>query len=328
MSNIYLKQMQRLGLNTKQYAELIEIPHNVVKDFIYEKDGEYEVGLQDLLRRNMLQKHQEIENNFEEAKLRASEIKYANDNVKYRDWYENDYSVELLLNTLHLKTRAEFDRSYDIMINGKVASRWVSYCMMSKLNYDNHEVSRDIQDQYIKQLYDIIVNGNANEYKRKGYIKVSNEKSKRPPKKANEYKNKYFKWFTDFDIKDFMKRHNFRNDDLARELNVGACTISYLINKRHYTKRTLQKLYDYVKNIEGINVVEDKEIEEVVENKVENEILDSTEEAYNELTSKKMDDCRDEVDVECGNNDILRRILANRLTDEEKELIRIFGGKI
>ena len=45
MSNIYMKQMQELGLNPKQYAELISIPYGVVKDFIYGKEGDYEIDV-------------------------------------------------------------------------------------------------------------------------------------------------------------------------------------------------------------------------------------------------------------------------------------------
>ena len=50
VSNIYLKQMQRLGLNPKQYATLIDMPYEVVKDFIYEREGEYDMTIKELLR--------------------------------------------------------------------------------------------------------------------------------------------------------------------------------------------------------------------------------------------------------------------------------------
>ena len=323
VSNIYLKQMQRLGLNPKQYATLIDMPYEVVKDFIYEREGEYDMTIKELLRRNMLEKHQDVEENYQDAKLKATEIKFRNNDDK-REWYEKDYSIELLLKTLHLKTRAEFGRTYEIMINGKPASKWIGYCMMSKINYDNHEVSKDIQDQYIEQLYDILVNGNRKKYLRKDSIKVSDEKSKRPPKKVDEYKNEYFKWFVDFDIKGFMKKYNLNNNDLADALNVGVCTTSYLVSKRHYTKRTLQKLYDYVNSCEGKCSTND----EMFVKMAENDELEGANVECEEPTNEKMDDSSTEIIVENDNNDILRRILANRLTDEEKELIKIFGGKI
>lgn len=354
--NIYRKQMQELGLNTKQYAELIGMPYEVVKDFLYDKEGDYSMDIKSILRGNMLSKHQEIENDYENAKIRATEIKYR-DNTDKRSWYENEYSIELLLNTLHLKTRAEFGRTYEIKINGKPASKWIGYCMMSKINYDNHEVSKDIQDQYIEQLYDILVNGNKEKYLRKDSIKVSNDKTKRPPKKVEEYKNEYFKWFVNFDIKGFMKRHKLNNNDLANALQVGACTTSYLVSKRHYTKRTLQKLYDYVKKVEKDNYdiiateylleQEEKSNTQDIDNSPINEeieILDTNDATPDNSTSDIIDNSTHQIELDnmpvvmmgntepsieiIDNSEILRKILINRLTDEEKELIRIFGGKL
>ena len=96
MTNIYLRQMQELGLNPKQYAKLINIPYEVVKDFIYGREGDYNMGLKDLLRRNMVEKHQEVEENFEGAKLKALEIKHNESDIYYIEWYNNEYSIELL----------------------------------------------------------------------------------------------------------------------------------------------------------------------------------------------------------------------------------------
>jgi len=354
-TNIYRKQMQDLGLNTKQYADLIGMPYEVVKDVIYDKEGDYSMEIKNLLRRNMMNKHQEIENDYENAKIRAIEIKHNNKNK--REWYENEYSIEFLLNTLHLKTRAEFGRTYEIKINGKPASKWIGYCMMSKINYDNHEVSKNIQDQYIEQLYDILVNGNKEKYLRKDKIKVSDEKSKRPPKNVDEYKNEYFKWFVNFNIKEFMKRHNLNNSDLANALQVGLCTTSYLVSKRHYTKRTLQKLYDYVKKIEKDNydiiateyLLEQEEKSNIqdIDNSLINEeieILDTNDATPDNSTTDIIDNSTHQIELDnrpvvmmnntepsieiIDNNEILRKILINRLTDEEKELIRLFGGKL
>ena len=140
----------------------------------------------------------------------------------------------------------------------------------------------------------------------------------------DEYKNEYFKWFVDFDIKGFMKKYNLNNNDLADALNVGVCTTSYLVSKRHYTKRTLQKLYDYVNSCEGKCSTND----EMFVKMAENDELEGANVECEEPTNEKMDDSSTEIIVENDNNDILRRILANRLTDEEKELIKIFGGKI
>ena len=61
-TNIYRRQMQELGLNPKQYAKLIDMPYEVVKDMLYDKEGEYSMEIKGLLRNTMFNKHQDIEN--------------------------------------------------------------------------------------------------------------------------------------------------------------------------------------------------------------------------------------------------------------------------
>ena len=386
MTNIYVRQMQQLGLNPKQYAELIEIPYGVVKDFIYGKEGDYEMGLKDLLRKNMLQKHQEIEENFEGAKIKATEIKYK-DNNDIRNWYENEYTPELLLNTLELRSRVDFERNYDIILDGKRASHWFYVNLTGKTNYDNHEIRLDIQDQFIRQLYDILVNNNAEKYKRAEPTEVKIFPSQRKPKKKKEYKNMYFKWFREFDIRRFLKEQDITQSQLAKEINVGLRTVGDLVNERHYTKRTLQKLYDYVHKVrpedsECTNVdindwyntfdfkqyLFDKNLRQqdvfplvgldrstfnqivnhvtkcssassmekikrvydyIVNGKVYEEIKEETQVLADDSTTNVEETKNEEIETTNEtNNEILRRILASRLTDEEKELIKIFGGVI
>lgn len=404
MTNIYVRQMQELGLNPKQYAELIEIPYGVVKDFIYGREGDYEMGLKDLLRRNMLEKHQEIEENFEGAKIKAAEIKH-NEGVDLRKWYENEYTPELLLNTLGLRSRVDFERKYDIILDGKRASHWFYVCLTGKTNYDNHEIRLDIQDQFIRQLYDILVNNNAEKYKREEPTEVKIFPSQRKPKKNNEYKNMYFKWFREFDIRRFIKEQDITQSQLAKEINVGLRTIGDLVNERHYTKRTLQKLYNYVNKVQpnGSEIVDindwynnfdfkqylfDKNLRQqdvfplvgldrstfnqivnhvckcsspssmekikrvydyIVNGKVYEEIKEETQMLVDDSPTND-EETKDEeikttieeghkwipqyserVDYSLNENterDLLRKILVSRLTEEEVELITLFGGKI
>lgn len=386
MSNIYTKQMQKLGLNPKQYAELINIPYGVVKDFIYGKEGDYEMGLRDLLRKNMVDKHQEIEENFEGAKIKAAEIKHK-DNDDIRNWYENEYTPEMLLKTLGLNSRVDFERKYDIILDGKRASHWFYVNLTGKTNYDNHEIRRDIQDQFIRQLYDILVNNNIEKYKREEPTEVKIFPSQRKPKKNAVYKNMYFKWFREFDIKRFLREQDMTQLQLAKELNVGLRTVGDLVNERHYTKRTLQKLYNYVNKVrpngsecEDIDInnwyntfdikqyLTDKGLKQqdvyplvgmdrstfnqivnhgckcsssssmekikrvydyIVNGKVYEEIKEETQVLVNDSPANVEETTCEEIKTTNEtNNEILRRILVSRLTDEEKELIKIFGGVI
>lgn len=58
------------------------------------------------------------------------------------------------------------------------------------------------------------------------------------------------------------------------------------------------------------------------------EILDLNENKLHDETKVETPLLEKEIEVIDDNNDILRRILVSRLTEEEKELIKIFGGKI
>ena len=321
--NIYQRQMQQLGLNPKQYAELINIPYGVVKDFIYEKEGDYEMGLKELLRRNMLEKHQEIEENYENAKIKATEIKYKS-NADIRKWYEEEYTPDLLCYKLNIKSRAEFERNYDILVDGKRASKWFYVNITGKRNYDNHEISDNVMNQFIEQLYDIIVNGNGEKYKRTEPTEIKQFPTQRKPIKSKNYKNKYFEWFRDFDIKAYLKNNEMTYRNLADELNVGIYTIHQLANKKFYSKRTLEKLFKYVKENEAPTL----EIEQEPIKEEEIEEIEINEKTPSKSTIETTDKLQDEIGLEDNNNSLLRKILASRLTEEEKELIRIFGGKI
>ena len=47
--NIYKRQMLKLGLTTKEYANLLDMPYEVVKDVIYDKEGDYKMVIKDFL---------------------------------------------------------------------------------------------------------------------------------------------------------------------------------------------------------------------------------------------------------------------------------------
>lgn len=339
--NIYRKQMQDLGLNTKQYAKLIDMPYEVVKDFMYDKEGDYSMDIKDVLRRNIFSKHQEIENNFENAKIKATEIKYQDTDNK-RTWYENEYTPDLLCYKLNIKSRAEFERNYDILVDGERASKWFYTNITGKRNYDNHEISDKVMDQFIDQLYDIIVNGNGEKYKRSEPTEIKQFPTQRKPIKSKNYKNKYFEWFRDFDIKAYLKNNKMTYHNLADELNMGIYTIHQLVNKKFYSKRTLEKLFKYVKENEKPEelIYETKIVEPIhevpyVEKAEEIEVLpmsnvmtEAEKEILREQPQVITSQQNQDIEVITSNDDILRKILINRLTDEEKELIKIFGGKL
>lgn len=341
MNNIYVRQMHGLGLNPKQYAELINIPYEVVKDFIYNKEGDYKMGLKDLLRRNMVEKHQEIEEDYENAKIKASEIKLR-DGVNCREWYEKEYTPELLLETLDLKSRIDFEKKYDIMINGERASHWYYTCMTGKTSYGDKMFNYDKETQFIEQLYDIIVNGNREKYMRQ------------TPFNTKKSTFNYMKWYKNFDIKTYMKEKGLTNGMLIQELGLSGQTVSFMITKRRYTLRSVVKLYNFIQESENQNtnldildkkITENEKLQNIMENindidkkeepQVEEEIVENNNNEASELIEFEEPTViigeheKSTIEPIYNNNDnILRKILINRLTDEEKELIKIFGGNL
>lgn len=413
-TNIYRRQMNELGLNTKQYAQLIDMPYEVVKDMIYDKEGNYSMEIGKILRNNMFNKHQEIENNFEQAKYEAMRIKKEDNEINYFDWYDKEYTKDLLFEKLPVLSITDFEKKYCIIVDGKRASHWFYTILCGKREYDGHYIDIERKRQFLSQLYDILINGNADNYKEanavvslkikqtndakyldkqtidfyhdwykkfncKKFVKdnhISNYTLQRElrysPAVISRLINKkrysdnaivrfykfvekinndidYFEWFKNFDLKEYMKQHDLNNTTLGMKIGLGIVSTSQLANKKFYTKKTLEKLYNFIKqNEDDIEVIND-EIEE----------LDTTDTQLDDSTSDIIDDSTCQIELEeqneennktpmkmiyCGDEStapiyapdiekieeqqILRRILINRLTDEEKELIRLFGGKI
>lgn len=359
MSNIYLKQMQKLGLNTQQYARLIDIPYEVAKDFIYNKEGDYKMGLRDLLRKNMVERHQDIEENYDNAKLKALEIKQ--NEIDYVEWYDREYHFDVLKDTLKdVKTIIDFENKYHITVRGTKASHWFYSCLTSKMNYKKRNISESALSEFAEQLYDIIVNKNIEKYRETN-------------SDCNADDLFYINWFDNYDFEKFLEETNHTKHDLAKMMGIGYSTICLMCQKKYRAIKRIKQLYNIINNYEKetlrnnirqaqINGETDK-IEEL-----KKEYNENVEEDDNNATTKitlqnitiappdnmpqtftklepetlvnfkeneenplylNIEPEKPSIEPLCNNNDeLLRKLLINRLTNEEKELIRIFGGKV
>lgn len=344
--NIYRKQMIELGLNTKQYAQLLEMPYEVVKDIIYDKKGDYSMGIKDLLRKNMMNKHQELEKDFDNTKMKASEIKMNEKiNNEIEEWYDKEYTVEMLKEKLNINSNKEFEREYDIMIDGSKASHWFYACLLSKKFLD--KIAINVKKQFIEQLYDIIVNDNSSKYKANNKLTVTIKEN-----------NEYIDWYKTFNSQEFMKKYNLTNRQIANDMNMAYSSACILTSGNYVSRKGIKKYYEYVNEIEEKNIevldIEDKQ--ETYEAKVNENVIDEpyvkvVENGNNTIlkpqpvilnVSEIKDDevlsmprelaknIADSIDEHIAKttNEMLRKILINRLTEEEKTLIKIFGGKI
>lgn len=346
MSNIYAKQMQRLGLNPRQYAELTDMPYEVVKDFIYDKEGDYKMGLKDLLRKNMIERHQEIEENFEGAKIQASAIKYNDDKINYFDWYKNEYSTDLMKEKLGVKTISEFKKNYDLTFLGDRFSNWTYQLLLGKKEYEGHEIAQDKKLEFIRQLYDIIVNGNGENYLRSIPLSSRNVNSG-----ITKDKNKILKWYRKFNLRKYLTDNNLTQVELSKRTGINNGTLNHMVlhGDTNYVTNNVRSLYNYVMNnpTPKQEVAKEDELTQDVVDKINDHLKTLVEmqpmeeptevtEDDNNTTSKfetfepvfMVKDVEPKIEMIDTNNNVLKKILINRLTDEEKELIRIFGGNL
>lgn len=316
--------MLSLGLTTKQYAKLINIPYEVVKDVIYGKKGEYSMEIGNLLRKDMFKKHQEIEDNFEQAKIDALQIKQQEPQdviIDYKKWYDEEYDKYMIREKVKSGTTTEFLKKYKIKIKGKTPSRWHNWSILTKNENELSHVKPEIIKEYAKQLYEIF-NGNEQKYLNENYDKLKVKKSKKLPIKLNQTDsdkrrvNKTgieFDWYNSFDFNDYMEKNNVTRGELAREVGIEYSVMTKAILKTYASVNTVKILYNY------FNKTNISENSEPVELKSEQIIIP----AMNFVPVENLP-----IVEEIDNYSLLRKILVDRLTDEEKELIKIFGGKI
>ena len=331
--NIYIKQMKKLGLNTKEYSKLIDFPYEIVKNIIYNKEGEYGMDIKNILRKNMFDKHQELENDIENAKIKALEIKKEeNDLSDYLEWYNNEYNFDRLKEKCDVKSVPDFEDNYKIIINNKIASHWFYSCLVIKKNYGKRGIKKEVINEFAKQLYDILENNNLEKYKysedEKYKIFIEMAKEKALKKNENRNNSKCVDWFSNFDLKEYMHENKLSPIDVSKELGVAISTFYLAQSKRQYSKDFCIKLKKWYDERES-------EKQEALEKKGNDSMeffkeLEKKEKEIDKINEQLRDikEYKPTIEVINNNDSILRKLLVNRLTEEEKELIRIFGGNI
>lgn len=340
--NIYEKQKKKLGLTTKEYAQLLNMPYEVVKDIIYEKEGDYSMEVKNVLRNNMFNRHQEIENS-EDTKIKVLEIK--NKEIDYLDWYNKEYTKEMLFDKLKINSIVEFEKKYLIEVNNKKASHWFYTTIVPKISYAGHEIQKDKKREFVKQLYDIIVNDNEKQYSivQRGRV-------------INNNVNEVMRWYKNFDFNKYLEENHLTQLDLSKRTGLSKSTLNNLINNQStmkYTSSQMKELYNYFHLIDMPKTsVSVEDIRKAQINGDTNKVQELKEQY---IEDKRQQNCRDKKYYVIKNdklefdepkplvfndsdfeppkehidskNEALRKLLINRLT-EEKMLIELFGGKI
>lgn len=332
--NIYQRQMKELGLNLDQYSKFLGIPKSITKKII-NGNGEVveDMEINSFLRKNLFGKHQEVENNKEEKKAEALNIKLMRGENSYetkKQWllekYPNSEEVKWYINEYNKK---EYFEKHDIQNRADLMRRYKFTCKTGRLKNQKEvgitTIERLTEKKYdelgtqsayplICQLYDCLALGNIKKRteKARSYYYSGNAQKGKRGFQTNEYteeEQKLINWFYTFDLKGFGNAHDITTTQMARDLKTSGSTIK-AIKKGTYkpSMKLAKRLKDYVDSFE---------------NKVEIQTTIDNIETFNiPVVNEHL-----EI-MENNNEEILRNLLKDRLTEEEKTLIRIFGGRI
>ena len=238
-------------------------------------------------------------------------------------WYDEEYTPKMLRKKTEHISSVEFQRKYKIICKGKEASRWVYWCALTK---KIDKLSEETKNEFAEQLYDILVNNNDSKYLRDDiYFTPRTNITNSDMENAEFYKN----WYDNFDIKSFMKNNNLDNQELSKKLNIGYSTACQLTSKTYYSMIIVKRLYDYINNLSTTTNYNDK-LDELRQARINGE-CEKVQELHDEVMNTIVENSiltQEPKAIETPTNELLRKLLINRLTEEEKELIRIFGGQI
>ena len=323
--SIYKRQMEKLGLNLEQYSKLVGMPIEITKKIINGKEVVENMQVNNFLRNNIFSKHQEIEKGGEmeqeaiNIKIKDSDIfshpkiqnlikKYPNSEELY--WYLTKFNKEEYFEKYNVAGWQDLMRRYNFIsytgrIKGKVCDSTIQRVI--KRQYD--EVGAEVIYEIAVQLYDCFEKGNIEEVERKN--KVNNIKMNKVVSEED-----LRKWYMNFDFDDFIKQHDMTIKEFGGKVHLAKSTTFAFFKKYAQYKPSvsvLQRVKDYVescdKNIEQITIEETMKIND-------NATIIPTETGVG-IIYEPTDE-----------NSMLKELLKERLTEQEKYLIRLFGGNI
>ena len=328
--NIYKKQMNQLGLNIREYSKLLGVPEEVIRKNINGK-GEVvkNMDINNFLKKNLFIKHQEVEENKEQKKMEALDIKlsrgensFENKKIwlleKYPEskevnWYVNEYDRDTYFEKYGIKNKFDLMRKCNfrcdagrLRYGGEVGESTID--RLTKKEYK--QLGKDTAYSLICQLYNFFVLG-KNKEEIKTYEKNEDKNI------GNSYQD-LKEWYDNFDFKSYFNNLNKSSAAIAREVKVSPTTIKAIKTRKYRPSNSMiLKMKKYVEK----NSKKNKYIE--VPKKDEEKIVATSEEI-----NIPMIPSQEEEFMKVNENFIMRNLLKDRLTEEERTLIRIFGGQI
>ena len=328
--NIYKRQMEKLGLSLEQYSKLMDIPIEITKKIINEKEVVKDMNINNFLRKNMFDKHQELENDVENTQLEIAKIKvedkdifghpkiqkiiseYPNDKEFY--WYLTEFDKDYYFEKFNVTSVVNLLKRYNFYTTngrctGQISTSTIQRVIEKKYDQVGIEPLYDVS----KMLYDCFVNekiekDNNQEKRQRIYQKRGNN---------NEERNNLLKWYKEFDFEDFLTKKDIKIKDFAKKVGLAYSTTCQIVKKSVYydpSNFVILKLKDYVES----NPINEKEILE--QPKVIEEI---------ENKPKQVTTIENPLEYSIQNeNELLRSLIKERLTEQEKYLIKLFGGNL
>ena len=276
--NIYQRQMRDLGLDIDQYSQMLEIPKSITKKIV---NGNGEVvknnmEINNFLRKNLFNKHQEVEKNKDEKKMEAVGIKLLRGENSYNSkkrwllenypdskevkWYINEYDKKTYFEKYNIKNKADLMRRYNFTCNtGRLKGlKDVGISTIDRLvNKQYDELGIKSAYPLICQLYDCLELGNI---KANGNYKPKYDNKIQIENKEEEQKLK--DWFYNFDFKDFCDKHEITTTQFSRDINTSGSTIKAIKNRKYKPSMILiNRLYNYVNNYNNNNIEIETDLE-------------------------------------------------------------------
>lgn len=324
--NIYKRQMEKLGLSLEQYSKLMDIPIEITKKIINEKEVVKDMNINNFLRKNMFDKHQELENDVENTQLEIAKIKVENKDIfghpkiqkiisehpndKEFYWYLTEFDKDYYFEKFNVTSLTNLIHRYNFYTTngrctGQISTSTIQRVIEKKYDQVGIEPLYDVS----KMLYDCFVN----EKIEKDDNKINTRR--RYVRKNND--DDLLKWYKEFDFEDFLTKKDIKIKDFAKKVGLAYSTTCQIVKKSVYydpSNFVILKLKDYVES----NPINEKEILE--QPKVIEEI---------ENKPKQVTTIENPLEYSIQNeNELLRSLIKERLTDQEKYLIKLFGGNL
>ena len=324
--NIYKRQMEKLGLSLEQYSKLMDIPIEITKKIINEKEVVKDMNINNFLRKNMFDKQQELENDVENTQLEIAKIKVENKDIfghpkiqkiisehpndKEFYWYLTEFDKDYYFEKFNVTSLTNLIHRYNFYTTngrctGQISTSTIQRVIEKKYDQVGIEPLYDVS----KMLYDCFVN----EKIEKDDNKINTRR--RYVRKNND--DDLLKWYKEFDFEDFLTKKDIKIKDFAKKVGLAYSTTCQIVKKSVYydpSNFVILKLKDYVES----NPINEKEILE--QPKVIEEI---------ENKPKQVTTIENPLEYSIQNeNELLRSLIKERLTDQEKYLIKLFGGNL